>query len=277
MFSPFLEAAPAKVNLALHVLGRRRDGYHELDSMVAFADLADMLLFEPAAETSLSVRGPMAAGVPEGDDNLVLRAIAELGQRLPLPHMKITLSKNLPVAAGLGGGSADAAAALRGALRVAGGHLGEGELDAVALAVGADVPVCLRRRACRMQGKGDVLTPASDLPAAAVLVHPGASCSTADVFARLGLRPGEAHLDALDPHDPALWRNDLTDAATALLPVIAEMLAALGAIDSLGATRMSGSGATCFGLARDLEQAEAAALDLARRYPGWWVRAVQLI
>jgi 4-diphosphocytidyl-2-C-methyl-D-erythritol kinase len=276
MFPPFLEEAPAKINLALHVLGRRGDGYHELDSIVAFADITDTLLFEPAATTALVVRGPMGAGLPPGGDNLVLRALSEVGKHVKLPEMHITLNKNLPAAAGIGGGSADAAATLRGALRASGSQLSPDKLSDIALAIGADVPVCLRRQSCRMKGIGDVIAPLAPPGGAIVLVHPRVACDTAAVFAALGLAPGQEHREGLDPAEPLAWRNDLTEAATRVRPVIAEVLAALKAVSGFHAVRMSGSGATCFGLTGDLSQATAAAAALAKAHPQWWVRAARL-
>jgi 4-diphosphocytidyl-2-C-methyl-D-erythritol kinase len=276
MFPPFLEEAPAKVNLALHVLGRRSDGYHELDSIVAFADITDTLLFEPAVTTALVVRGPMGTGLPPEGDNLVLRALAEVEKHVRLPAMHITLNKILPAAAGIGGGSADAAATLRGAQRASGTYLPQEVLSEIALAIGADVPVCLRRQSCRMQGIGEVLTPLASPGGAIVLAHPRVACATAEVFTALGLERGQEHRKGLDPAEPWAWRNDLTEAAIAVQPVIAEVLAVLKAVPGLQAVRMSGSGATCFGLTDDLNQATAAATELARAHPHWWVRAARL-
>ncbi len=275
MFPPFLEEAPAKINLALHVLGRRNDGYHELDSIVAFADIADTLLFEPSVETRLSVTGPHAAGLVAAD-NLVQKALDALSQHVKLKSMRITLNKNLPLAAGLGGGSADAAAALRGALRASEAYLPPETLAGIALSIGADVPVCMLRKASRMRGIGEQLSEATAPASAIVLVNPGIPCDTSAVFAALGLAAGAAHKDQLDPANPASWRNDLTDAAIAVQPVISDVLQVLAAEPRFTAVRMSGSGATCFGLIPDLESAVAVAYDIARNRPRWWVRAATL-
>jgi 4-diphosphocytidyl-2-C-methyl-D-erythritol kinase len=276
MFPPFLEEARAKINLALHVLGRRSDGLHELDSVVAFADIGDTLLFEPAVATSLSITGPHGANLSSGADNLVLKALAAVSQHVKLPTLRITLNKVLPVASGIGGGSADAAAALRGAIRASGVHLPRETLMEIALALGADVPVCLAGKASRMQGVGQVITPFALPETAIVLVNPHIACNTADVFKALGLKAGQRYLSPLDPAKPDTWRNDLTRPAALVRPVITEVLAALHGVEGFAAVRMSGSGATCFGLARSLAQAEVAADKLSRLRPDWWVRAARL-
>ncbi len=152
------EFAPAKVNLALHILGRRTDGYHELDSVVAFADVGDVLVLQPAERTELTLAGPFAADVPTTADNLVLKAHAALAKHLALPSVAFHLTKNLPVASGIGGGSADAAAALRGLLKLSGNKPDDDVLNRIALTLGADVPVCLQGSACRMQGVGETIT-----------------------------------------------------------------------------------------------------------------------
>ena len=257
--------APAKVNLTLHVTGRRADGYHLLDSLVAFADVGDHLTSAPG--DGLTVTGPFAAGVPVGDENLIRRAL-----RLAGSARAITLDKQLPHPAGLGGGSSDAAAALR----LVGADLPVGDL----LALGADVPVCAIGRGARMRGIGDRVTPVSLPPLHAVLVNPGLSVATPQVFAALetprnaGMDdlPGWADTDALiDWLIPQ--RNDLEGPAITVAP---DIVGVLGAIRATGAavTRMSGSGATCFGLYPDVAVAKAAAKRLDR--PGWWVRACVL-
>lgn len=267
--------APAKINLTLHVIGQRADGYHLLDSLVVFADLGDRLTLTPADAPALHVAGPMAKGVPNGPENLVLRAAASMGVRLD-----IRLDKHLPAAAGIGGGSSDAAAVLRGiaALRPdLGLPMDQG------LSLGADVPVCLRARAARMEGIGERVTPVDDLPPLhAVLVNPGVAVSTAAIFRGLARKdnppmpavlPGWSDAAAL-----ALWlagqRNDMQAAAVAEAPVVGQVIAAIAATDGCLLARMSGSGATCFGLYADAERAGLATASLAR--PGWWVRAVRL-
>lgn len=257
--------APAKVNLTLHVTGRRADGYHLLDSLVAFADVGDHLTSAPG--DGLTVTGPFAAGVPVGDENLIRRAL-----RLAGSARAITLDKQLPHPAGLGGGSSDAAAALR----LVGADLPVGDL----LALGADVPVCAIGRGARMRGIGDRVTPVSLPPLHAVLVNPGLSVATPQVFAAFetprnaGMDdlPGWADTDALIDWLIA-QRNDLEGPAITVAP---DIVGVLGAIRATGAavTRMSGSGATCFGLYPDVVVAKAAAKRLDR--PGWWVRACVL-
>jgi 4-diphosphocytidyl-2-C-methyl-D-erythritol kinase len=272
-----VEKAFAKVNLALHVMGRRLDGYHELDSIVAFADVADVLEIAPAPHMSLRVKGPFAADVPSDGSNLILKAHQLLSAHVELPPVAVSLEKNLPVAAGIGGGSADAAAALRAFRLLAQISVPDDVMDEVALRLGADVPVCLRQKACRMQGVGERLAALSTLPSAAiVLVNPGYGCGTAEVFTALGLIPGASHRAALDPAHPATWRNDLTESALRVRPGIADVLAALEGCEELTSVRMSGSGATCFGLAHGVVAAEAAVTRLSKQHPTWWVRAATL-
>ncbi len=276
MFAPFLERAPAKVNLALHVLGRRADGYHELDSIVAFADVCDALLFEPSRSTSLTVTGPHGASLSAGADNLVLRALHELRKLVRLPEMHITLEKVLPVASGLGGGSADAAATLRGGLRAGDVELSDETLRQIALRIGADVPVCLTPKACRMRGIGEAISTFSIPHEAIVLVNPGVPCATSGVFTALGLSAGQAHLKGLDPSDPSTWRNDLAQPAMSVQPAISKVLGVLRGMPAFGVVNMSGSGATCFGLLSDSAQAETVAREIAAAHPAWWVKAARL-
>ena len=274
MFEPFSAPAPAKVNLALHVLGCRLDGYHELDSIVAFADLGDTLHFSPAAEFVLSADGPYAGSLPPPPDNIIskahdLAAAIAACRGLRLPGVAIRLSKNLPIASGIGGGSANAAAALRGFLKIAGiDHL-DSDIMAAVLTLGADVPVCLVGGTCRMQGIGERITPLTNFaPRRAVLVNPNVAVATAEVFRKLGLAPGQSHAAAIkNVNDPAGWRNDLTESAIAVAPVIAEVLAVLRNIPGVSLARMSGSGATCFAVVSpQAENAISGAADLR----GWW-------
>jgi 4-diphosphocytidyl-2-C-methyl-D-erythritol kinase len=271
------EAAPAKVNLFLHVTGERDDGYHLLDSLVVFAGIADRIVFAPAGTLSLTVTGPFAASLTAEPDNLVLRAARVLAAECGIqPTGALTLDKHIPVASGIGGGSADAAATLRLLRRVWRVDVTDPLLDRIAAGLGADVPVCLRDRPMRMRGVGERLTPApSPPPCGILLVNPGVPLPTAAVFrARAGGFSPEAML-------PAGWdtaqamaaslaglTNDLEAPAISLVPAIRDVLRAITAIPGCLLARMSGSGATCFGLFGAAEAAETAAVNLAR--PGWW-------
>lgn len=274
--TPFTLFAPAKVNLALHVLGRREDGYHELDSIVAFADVGDVLRFTPAKRFAITAAGPFAVALPASEDNIIARAwgaasalAARRGRSLPPVHVHLT--KNLPVASGIGGGSANAAAALKGFLGIAGLDHREAEVRAAALALGADVPVCLAGSACRMRGIGEDITPLPQFaPCRAILVNPLVEVSTSAVFGRLGLARGAAHGDEIgDPGDPSSWRNDLAPAAIAIAPVIGEVLARLREAPGVTRAFMSGSGATCVAVCRD--DAAVPRLD-----PSWWAAPCRL-
>lgn len=270
--------APAKINLALHVTGRRADGYHLLDSLVAFAGVGDVVTAEPAGGLSLAVTGPEAAGLSSGDDNLVLRA----ARAFDAPGgARLVLEKHLPQASGIGGGSADAAAALR----VLAGLWGRALPDpARVLVLGADVPVCLAGRTTRMGGIGEVLAKAPHLPPVhAVLCNPRQPLETPAVFAALQRRDNPPLPDLpgwRDAVELAGWlgttRNDLEAAAIAAAPVVARVLDALAAQEGCLLARMSGSGATCFGLFAGAQGAEAAARRIARAEPGWWLRAAPL-
>ena len=268
------ERAPAKINLALHVLGRRSDGYHELDSIVAFANVADRLAFAAAEDWRLDIVGPFAAGLASGDDNLVLKAARAFAEAFQVDSQTyhITLEKNLPLASGIGGGSADAAACLRALAALAGGVDAE-RLRAVAAGLGADVPVCLVSQACRMRGAGeriDILEGMAPLPA--VLVNPRQEVATAEVFARLALEPGDTAFAGLaEGEDLASYRNDLTEPASAMAPVIGAVLEALHDAPDLHFARMSGAGATCFGIFSSSDDAQAAALEIMTAHPDWWV------
>jgi len=262
--------APAKLNLALHVTGRRGDGYHLLDSLVAFAAVGDSLHVARAEAPSLTVEGPFAADVPPGPDNLCLRAAALAGV-----DVAIRLHKALPVASGIGGGSADAAAVLRAVASM--GH----PLPPAPERLGADVPACLAGQPTRMRGIGEVLDPLPPLPhVAVVLVNPGVALSTPAVFEGLARRDNPA-LPAIPAFRNSAtligWlaqcRNDLEEPAMTQVPAIADALAALRQAGA-GLARMSGSGATCFGLFADAAEATRAAAALAR--PGWWVAATHL-
>ncbi len=277
------EVARAKVNLYLHVTGRREDGYHLLDSLVAFAEIGDILSAEPATTLALDVTGPFAAALAGEPDNLVLRAARALATEAGVSHgAHIVLDKRLPVASGVGGGSADAAATLRLLCRLWGIAPAPEVLGRLATGLGADVPVCLAGQTVRMGGIGERLEPAPVLPACGILlVNPGVPVATAEVFrARRGAWSLPAALPAawrgveVMAADLGRLRNDLEPAAMALCPAIGDVLAALRATPGCRLARMSGSGATCFGLYADAGAA-GRALDQLRR-PGWWCWAGSL-
>ncbi|MBU2961937.1 4-(cytidine 5'-diphospho)-2-C-methyl-D-erythritol kinase [Citreicella sp. C3M06] len=261
--------APAKINLALHVTGRRADGYHLLESLVVFGPVGDVVQITPGNGLSLRVIGPEAAGVPSDMSNLALRAAALLGQDAAL-----TLDKRLPSSSGIGGGSADAAAALRGMAALTGR-----EIDATqALALGADVPMCLDPVPLRVGGIGEQLTRINLPSVAAVLVNPRRPVSTPEVFKALQSRENSP-IPALPKLSDAAGliaflralRNDLEAPAIRVEPMIRIVLSALGAQRGCGLARMSGSGATCFGLFAREEDAQRAAENISREKPDWWV------
>ncbi|PHK93149.1 4-(cytidine 5'-diphospho)-2-C-methyl-D-erythritol kinase [Pseudoroseomonas rhizosphaerae] len=274
------ETAPAKINLHLHVVGRRADGYHLLDSLAAFAGAADALRYRPGGPLALALEGPEAGALAAEPDNLVLRAarlLAEAAGRAP--GGTLVLEKHLPVASGIGGGSADAAAALRLLSRAWGLGWETARLAPLAARLGADVPVCLDSRAARMGGVGERLSAAPALPPAGlVLANPRVPLATPAVFrARQEMRPGGFSAEAALPaawadagamaRDLAACGNDLEAPAIALCPAVADVLAALRALPGCLLARMSGSGATCFGLF----ETPAAAAGAARHLPSaWW-------
>lgn len=267
--------APAKVNLTLHVTGQRQDGYHLLDSLVVFADVGDALTATLSDTSSLEVTGPMSSGVPNGQDNLVLKAADKLGLTA-----HIQLEKNLPHAAGLGGGSSDAATTLRVLSRLTDTPLPDDVTD-----LGADVPVCLGNTAARMQGIGEAITPLPGLPCLyAVLVNPGIALDTPDVFSTLSQKNNTPMPEdiprGLDATAFIDWlrgmRNDLETPAIAMAPRIAEVLGVLNVTAGCRLARMSGSGSSCFGLYADHETAFSAAGRLKEEHPAWWITATQL-
>lgn len=271
------EFAPAKVNLFLRVTGRRADGYHLLDSLAVFPAVGDRLSFDANDDFTLDVRGPFGAGLSAGADNLVLRAGHALAAAAGVRASgRLILEKHLPVASGLGGGSADAAAALRLLSRTWDVGVDATDLHALALTLGADVPVCLGSHPARMSGVGELLSPVPALPPCGiVLVNPGIAVATSDVFrARAGafsppaLLAGSWRDAAALARDMASAINDLEAPAIALCPPIAEVLAGLHAQPGCLLARMSGSGATCFALCPDAETAETVASALRRT--GWW-------
>jgi len=289
--------APAKVNLTLRIIGRRPDGYHELESLVAFAPFGDRITLRPGAPLDLEVSGPMAAGAGPLTDNLVLRAARALAERIEgLTLGGFALVKHLPAGAGLGGGSADAAAALRLIAKINHLALDDARVHDAARVTGADVPVCLDPRPRVMRGIGDILSAPLALPDLGILiVHPGIAVPTAPVFRALGLNPGQR----CAPPPPApfpfpspssgrenssegraallAWlaseRNDLEAAAIAITPPIAEVLGVIAGLSGCRLARMSGSGSACFGLFDSAQEAAAAAQRLESERPSWWVRA----
>jgi 4-diphosphocytidyl-2-C-methyl-D-erythritol kinase len=274
------EPAPAKVNLFLHVTGRRADGYHLLDSLAVFGPAADSLEAAPAQALTLSVDGPFRAALADESDNLVLRAARALAEAAgdPSPSAALRLVKRLPVASGIGGGSADAAAALRLLDRLWGLNCGPDRLARLAAALGADVPVCIRSEPARMGGVGGDLSPAPGLPGCGVLLaNPGVALATPAVFrARTGAFSAPAALPERWPDAAAMardlrhLRNDLEAPAIALCPPVGEALAALRALPGCLLARMSGSGATCFGLFADVATAQRASAILPAV---WWSAA----
>jgi 4-diphosphocytidyl-2-C-methyl-D-erythritol kinase len=281
--------APAKVNLTLRILGRRADGYHELESLVVFAGSGDRLTFDAGPSLDLTVSGPTAGQSGAVADNLVLRAASALADKVPgLTVGRFALTKELPAGAGLGGGSADAAAALRLLAEANGLSLDDPRLVAVARATGADVPVCLDPRPRVMRGIGDILSAPLALPELGIIiVHPGIAMPTPPVFKALGLTPGERckarEASAPPPDEPKAllaWlageRNDLEPPAVSIAPAIKDVIQAIGALPGCQLARMSGSGSACFGLFDTEGAAAAVARGLAEMHPGWWVRASRI-
>ena len=284
-----VEKAAAKINLTLHVRGRRADGWHDLESLVVFSGTGDRLSLEPGEGLSLTTSGITAGAAGPDDDNLVLRAARQAAVAFPnLRAGAFHLIKTLPVAAGLGGGSSDAAAALRLLARSNDIPLSDPRWHEIAAATGSDVPVCLAQHARMMRGRGDELGPELALPRLfAVLVNPGVPVATPAVFSELGLKPGEsfgygAH-PILDTSSPTTLlgqlrkaRNDLEDPACVVAPQISPVLAVLAAGRGCRLARMSGSGATCFGLFENCHAAARAAAVIRRDHPGWWVKSTVL-
>lgn len=282
---PIRVFAPAKINLLLHVGDSRDDGYHELQSIMAFADIGDELVVARGEGLLLSVEGPFADALKGEADNIILKAARALAERGGVAaNAKITLIKNLPVSSGLGGGSTDAAAALRGLCKLWQVNLIEADLQAIAMSLGSDVPVCLKGRPCWVEGIGEKLNVIPIFPTLyVVLANPGIAVSTAQVYRTLKVRSGIAR------EHPATFRdanaligfleaadNDLEEPAAAIEPVVLDVLAALCAEETTLLARMSGSGATCFGLCGSAEIAREMAARIAAAHPGWWVKTAKL-
>lgn len=284
MSATLLETAPAKINLTLRVLGRRADGYHQLESLVAFADVADTLTLQPDAEDGLEVTGPFAGSSGPAAENLVLKALVAARKHIAgLNAGHFLLEKKIPVAAGLGGGSADAAAALRLVARTNGLGVDDPRLMAVALAIGADVPVCFGSRARIMRGVGELLSEPIELPVLpAVLVNPRVPLATRDVFGKLAVARSGSDLADVPREFDALIEflkehgNDLTPAANACAPVVGEMLGALHALPSVRLARMSGSGPTCFAVFGSQREAATAAQKLKDYRKDWWIQSATI-
>ncbi len=284
------ERAPAKINLTLHVLGRAAEGWHDLESLVAFTRGGDDVALALGEPLSLVVEGPTAAASGDPDANLVLRAARSFATHHPGAALgSFRLVKRLPVAAGIGGGSSDAAAALRLLARANGVPIHDPGLRAAAEETGSDVPVCLDARARIMAGRGERLGPLLDLPPLfALVVNPGVPVATKDVFARLGVAPGTA--SGLGNHPPVApgmdaaallqvlrkGRNDMEAAACVIAPIIGDLLAVLAAAPGCRLARMSGSGATCFGLFSDCTSAARVRKAILKAHPGWWAKACLL-
>jgi len=288
---PFSSEAPAKLNLYLHVTGRRADGYHELDSLIAFAAPFDLVSAAPAKELSLHLSGPFAPDLNSvlnsvDGQNLVEKAARRLAELADIkPAARITLDKQLPIAAGIGGGSSDAAAALRVLTSLWRLKINSNALQVLALSLGADVPMCLHGKTCFAGGIGEKLDAAPALPdCALVLANPGVSVATPNVFrARSGAYSAPARFTEAPKDVGALAellaarRNDLEAPAKALAPVIDDVLHALGELPGCRFARMSGSGATCFALFEDPGEAVAAADILRAQHGDWWIAPSSLI
>jgi 4-diphosphocytidyl-2-C-methyl-D-erythritol kinase len=288
--SKLTDRAPAKINLTLHVVGRRADGYHELESLVAFSRTGDQLTLEPGEKLQLHVGGPTAGASGDPEKNLVIKAARQLAERVEgLRFGTFTLVKTLPVAAGIGGGSSDAAAALRLLARLNTLAPDDPRLFEAAGATGADVPVCLAAKARMMRGIGEKLGLLLDLPPLpALIVNPRQPLETKPVFEFMKIAPGsETHFGShpkiasgmsYDALIAALrkGRNDMEDAASVLAPIVAKVLAILTAAPGCRVARMSGSGATCFALFDNCRAVGRARKAIAEAHPDWWVKATLL-
>ena len=285
-----VERAPAKINLTLHIVGRRDDGYHELESLVVFTRSGDTLSLDPGPDLGLTIEGPTAQAAGALDDNLVIRATRALARRVEgLEAGAFHLVKRLPVAAGIGGGSSDAAAALRLLARLNDLAIEDPRIVAAAGETGADIPVCLALTARMMSGVGERLGPVLALPPLpALVVNPGIPLETRTVFKRMALPVGWTNQASAHPllrdgeEADAVFtllrrgRNDMEDAACVLAPVVSDVLAVLGAAPGCKLARMSGSGATCFGLFTTCRAAGRAKKAIQAAHPGWWIKTTIL-
>ena len=283
-----VELARPKVNLTLEVTGRREDGYHLLQSLVVFPEGGDQLEISASDDLILRVDGPFGGGVPADVNNLVLKVAMYLRDKYNVPEgAALKLKKNLPIASGIGGGSADAAAALRGLNRFWNLGLSDRELEKIGLQFGADIPVCVRSLACFMEGIGDQLSLPVQVPGMTILlINPGVSVSTPSIFSELNYPMGSQKGGAELPENFSNIReflgyasghcNDLQPPAIFLVPEIADVLDSFSEIETCLFYRMSGSGATCFGLFRCLEEASAAAATISSKHPDWWVFTASL-
>lgn len=277
--------APAKINLMLHLTGRDADGYHRLQSLAAFLECGDAVEARKNSILSLEITGPFAAGLQkERADNLVMRAAREFERAYhPATSTAILLDKQLPIASGIGGGSADAAAALLALAELHGVAPQDQQLQAIACKLGSDVPACFASTPVWMEGYGEQLSPVSVPPMHVVLLNPGIPLMTADVY-RAVKPPFRASLPlpSFTTREHALgWlkekANDLEIPARSLLPAIVEMIGAIASQEKCELARMSGSGATCFGIFPDADHAQGAAEALQRHYPQGWVKAARTI
>jgi len=276
--------APAKINLYLHVVGRRDDGYHLLDSLVAFTEYGDRLIARPADDLTLRIEGPFGRGLAgAGGDNLILRAARALQDASGVrAGAALTLVKNLPVSSGIGGGSTDAAATLRLLAQLWGLNIDDARLSDIGLPIGADVPVCVAGVTCSMRGIGEKIVPVDPVPyCAVVLVNGGEAVSTPAVFAaRRGDFSNGAEWETPDDFNPFVAglrtrTNDLAPAARTVSPVIDDVLASLESTEGCALARLSGSGGTCFGLFADQSSAERAVMDIRSSHPAWWSVSTQ--
>lgn len=278
--------APAKINLCLHVGARRADGFHDLESLVAFTELGDELLLERAEGLALTINGPFSQGLSGGDDNLIMKAGLYLAEKTRTTMgARIALTKQLPLASGIGGGSADAAATLRGLVQLWALDVPVRELQAVAAAIGSDVPVCLPSSTAWMTGRGENVRLLPALPKMSiVLVNPMVEVPTAKVFSLLQRRRGSGSEAPMGGFSDALSLvrylkgtcNDLEAPAIAMAPVIGEVIATIARAQGVLLARMSGSGATCFGIFETDADAQISAAEIAGAHPGWWVRATRI-
>lgn len=274
--------APAKINLYLNITGKRPNGYHDLDSLITFADIGDVIIIREHNQFEFELDGKFAGTLQRNpEENLVIRALKMISGHLKRPlNFHVTLQKNLPVAAGIGGGSSDAAAAIWGALKLWGEHIHADDLDPILLKLGADVPVCYKSQTQHVQGIGDILEPVSDIAELPILlVNPGKSCPTQDVFMRFKGPISENVIlpDNLYDQDTLIdflanQRNDLQNSACKLVPEIENVLRAMDHTDGVLFSRLSGSGATCFALYKDAIMAKLAAQTIKNENPDWWVK-----